>query len=335
MNRTNTLNPLPAIAPVVERDYINSPFYAHAQMESELQRAVSQSSEGTESSGTTIKWNETKDLHFRMVHGAAAAIEGKIGGDGRWERMSGGGSLPPGQHHHLSRREAFFKNLVGLFSKASMAAQSAVNGTYDEFTFTDFSPKLFSMVRTHCNIQADTYASSFTTTTNENFSEGRSGAFMFCSADSKYIVKTTTKTEIASLLRILPNYIDHIRRNPHSLLTKFLGAHCITMYSTKLYFVVMLNVFPRDQLNEKFDLKGSWVNRFSNSGSKLTRRERLYRSAEVRSVPLYLDNDLQQKIVLRDDVTKALRRQIRTDTAFLSGESNFFLDFGCSSLVIV
>lgn len=33
------------------------------------------------------------------------------------------------------------------------------------------------------------------------------------------------------------------------------------MYDTTLYFVVMLNFFPNIVLSERYDLKGSWVDR--------------------------------------------------------------------------
>lgn len=86
----------------------------------------------------------------------------------------------------------------------------------------------------------------------------RSGAFLFFSSNQKYLVKTTTKDEIFLLQRILKKYEEYLSSdiNKHSLLIRFLGAHCITMYGQKLYFVVMSNVFPDTPLSERYDLKG-------------------------------------------------------------------------------
>lgn len=106
----------------------------------------------------------------------------------------------------------------------------------------------------------------------------------------------------------------------------FLGAHCITMYSNEIYFVVMKNVFPPDvvkrcELSEIYDLKGSWVHRNANRGSRQTRRERAREQLESANAnpPLYLDNDLKQKIILRPGVAQALLEQAKRDAVFLSG----------------
>ncbi len=43
---------------------------------------------------------------------------------------------------------------------------------------------------------------------------------------------------------------------------RFLGLHAIYMYGNNFTFVAIMNVFPPGiQLNERYDLKGSWVHR--------------------------------------------------------------------------
>ena len=80
---------------------------------------------------------------------------------------------------------------------------------------------------------------------------------MFYSEDLRYIVKTTSREDIDTLLRMLPRYVAYIEANPHTLLNKYLGAHCITMYGKEIFFTVVLNVFPPGkQLSEIYDLKG-------------------------------------------------------------------------------
>lgn len=140
---------------------------------------------------------------------------------------------------------------------------------------------------------------------------------MFYSSDQRCIVKTTTMEESATLNSIMPVYVKHLEENPNSLLVRFLGSHCITMYGVEIYFVVMLNVFPSFQLSERYDLKGSWVNRHGFHGSRKTRLERKKR--EQSSAPLFQDNDLQNTISIESEVAHALALQIRADIRFLQG----------------
>ena len=84
---------------------------------------------------------------------------------------------------------------------------------------------------------------------------------MYLSKNEKFIVKTLSESEMNKLLDILPRYTIYLEDHPNSLLTKYLGAHAIVMYDTTIYFVVMLNFFPNILLSERYDLKGSWVDR--------------------------------------------------------------------------
>jgi hypothetical protein len=134
-----------------------------------------------------------------------------------------------------------------------------------DFAFRDYLPQAFHKVRQLSKIDDMDYMDAFTETTRENFSEGRSGAFLYFSKNERFIVKTTSKHEMMKLLEILPDYVEYITQFPLSLLTRYLSAHAIVMYDTTLYFVVMLNIFPGADLSEKYDLKGSWIDRNGNN----------------------------------------------------------------------
>ena len=116
-------------------------------------------------------------------------------------------------------------------------------------------------------IKSDDYAASLRGTSREKFSEGASGAFLYFSADSQFIVKTMTPSEFVVLMRILPAYVRYVEQNPKSLLTRFIGCHSIRLQSTgKIFFVVMTNIFYKAKhLHERYDLKGSWINRSSRA----------------------------------------------------------------------
>ena len=95
-----------------------------------------------------------------------------------------------------------------------------------------------------------------------NFSEGGSGGFFFLSADRKYLIKTLTREEQRVLLRMLPRYYEYLRTSPRTLLCRFYGCYAITMHSQTVYFVCMESLFHSSkQIHEKYDLKGSWVDR--------------------------------------------------------------------------
>ena len=170
-----------------------------------------------------------------------------------------------------------------------------------------------------------------------SFSEGRSGAFLYFSSDYQYIVKTTIRSEFSKLLSILPDYAvyleDQIRSGNRSFITYFLGAHKIVMYDIPIYFVVMKNVLPT--VDEKYDLKGSWVNRH---GSKTTNNARDTRPMKhfvksgsmvvprkTGSTPLFLDNDLQNCFSLPLNVVNKVVEQLHRDSCFL--ESKFLFDY--------
>mmetsp|Transcript_24984 Transcript_24984/g.36876 ORF Transcript_24984/g.36876 Transcript_24984/m.36876 type:complete len:952 (-) Transcript_24984:91-2946(-) len=216
-----------------------------------------------------------------------------------------------GQSETNSARDRIKRNLLTAATHAKGAFVHSVNVPND-FIFKDYLPHLFAQVRQTCGIDPVAYEESFKKTTKEKFSEGRSGAFLYFSSDQKYIVKTTTKGENQALLDIMKDYVSYLIANPNSLIVRFLGAHSLTLYNRVLYFVVMLNVFSKAELSERYDLKGSWVNRH---GEDSQRRRKL----KYKSVPLYKDNDLQHKITLHPDVANALHDQILRDSAFLSG----------------
>lgn len=113
----------------------------------------------------------------------------------------------------------------------------------------------------------------------------------------------------------MQDYLSYLIANPNSLIVRFLGAHSLTLYNRVLYFVVMLNVFSKADLSERYDLKGSWVQRHGERRLKMRNK----------GAPLYKDNDLQHKITLNPSVANALHDQILRDTAFLCGECEISL----------
>jgi hypothetical protein len=91
---------------------------------------------------------------------------------------------------------------------------------------------------------------------------GQSGSFFFFSHDNKFIIKTLRGEERKILLRLLDEYIQHIKLSQNkSLLARVYGVFTIkTDYFTDLDVIVMQNtVRLTNKANQKlvFDLKGS------------------------------------------------------------------------------
>lgn len=143
---------------------------------------------------------------------------------------------------------------------ASWNAGAAVAGT---FKLVDFEPMVFHRVRRVLGVDDTEYMQSISQLTGGHINEGgRSGAFMFYSVDKQYIVKTVDKTECDTLRQMADSYADFLHANPNSLLTRFMGCYCITMYSQDVYFIVMRNILAtKMKVHDLYDLKGSTVNR--------------------------------------------------------------------------
>jgi len=104
-------------------------------------------------------------------------------------------------------------------------------------------------------------------------SAGKSNAFFFVSPDHHYILKTTTAAELRTLRRILPSYAAHLRENSidgASLLPRYCAIFSLERpLRPPLHFVVMTNAFAAaNEIHERFDLKGSTVNRWASDSEK-------------------------------------------------------------------
>lgn len=88
----------------------------------------------------------------------------------------------------------------------------------------------------------------FGATTKEQFSEGRSGAFMFFTGDEQLIVKTMSHEECSFLRKIAPQYEHYVTQNSDTLMTRFYGCHAVSLYGNVYYFVVMGNIFSEAQV---------------------------------------------------------------------------------------
>lgn len=161
------------------------------------------------------------------------------------------------------------RNSNGVFTHVMLIVLSTGNeltpsAKYD-FKFKDYAPWVFRHLRANFGLDPADYLMSLTSKyiLSELGSPGKSGSFFYFSRDYKYIIKTIHHAEHKFLRRILRDYYDHVRANPHTLLSQFYGLHRVKIpYGRKIHFVVMNNLFPphRD-IHRTFDLKGSTIGR--------------------------------------------------------------------------
>lgn len=169
-------------------------------------------------------------------------------------------------------------------SKSSVGNELTPSAKYD-FKFKDYAPWVFRDLRdTHFRLDAADYLLSLTAKyiLSELGSPGKSGSFFYFSRDYRYIIKTISHTEHKFLRSILKgpsqslplagrlsltlgraDYHEHVKSNPHTLLSRFYGLHRVKLpRGRKIHFVIMNNLFPphRD-IHETYDLKGSSVGR--------------------------------------------------------------------------
>ena len=95
---------------------------------------------------------------------------------------------------------------------------------------------------------------------------GSSGSFFFFSQDRQYIIKTITKKEIDSLIKLLPSLVDQYSENLKSYLALIVGIFEIKLQGfSKVNVIVMKNCVQQtsemSKILYKFDLKGSKLNR--------------------------------------------------------------------------
>ncbi|KAF0690367.1 Aste57867_18202 [Aphanomyces stellatus] len=201
--------------------------------------------------------------------------------------------------------------------------------------FWSYAPTTFRTIRETFGISDDVYINLFSATTKERFSEGRSGAFMFYSADESIIVKTMSKEECELLRRMAPKYASYLVSHPQSLMTKFYGCHAVLLYGKMYYFVVMGNIFANTQvIHHRYDIKGSWEDRnarLPKVGGKVTCRycNARYTFGSTKSQEcgdglnfhepniVLKDNDLLTKVRIDPQASNQLYDQLCFDSDFL------------------
>lgn len=204
--------------------------------------------------------------------------------------------------------------------------------------FIDYAPSEFRAIRIAFGLSDEMYLASFRTTAKERISAGSSGAFMFFSGDNSLIVKSMKEKECRKLVKMIPAYSEYIQRTPKSRIIRFFGCHRIRLYGRNFYFVVMSNVLHSVKhtatITEKYDVKGSWIDRrarLPQVGDTVTCSEcnanyEFGREDAATTFPFHMhhpdtilkDLDMKRKLHLPPAVAESLHAQLVSDSEFLN-----------------
>ncbi|KAH6823456.1 Phosphatidylinositol-4-phosphate 5-kinase family protein [Perilla frutescens var. hirtella] len=185
-----------------------------------------------------------------------------------------------------------------------------------DFYWKDYCPMVFRNLRDLFKLNAADYMMSICGDDGlrELSSPGKSGSIFYLSHDDRFVIKTLKKTELKVLLKMLPHYYRHVQAHDNTLITKFFGAHRITLkHGKKVRFVVMGNMFCTElRIHRRYDLKGSVQGRFTNKD-------------EIDESTTLKDLDLTYEFHMDRSLHEALFRQLSLDSAFL--ESQQIIDY--------
>ena len=198
------------------------------------------------------------------------------------------------------------------------------------FILKEFAGIIFNNIRVYLGFDKDDFISSISpqdfitelmisnqTIFEELCSTGKSGSLFYYTRDGKFIVKTIKRDEYKLIKLILPDYFRHLKSNPLSLLPKFLGCYVLTRKfhkkRTKIYFIVMLNVFATSKhIHIRYDLKGSRVGRRVLTGK---RDQEILAKGDLSLKDLDLEK--RKEKVYIGEKSEILLKQIKQDAEFL------------------
>ena len=127
------------------------------------------------------------------------------------------------------------------------------------------------------------------------------------------MIKTMKEHEVETMLKILPAYIEHHRKNPNSLLAKIFGIFTIKKKKYEPQHVMLMENTKQlqDKSKEKFvyDLKGSTYERLSKG--KLTSK------TMRKDLDWIRDKKMNNKSLCMSRINFDLVKQLRRDVNFL------------------
>ncbi|CAN0878564.1 Phosphatidylinositol 4-phosphate 5-kinase 8 [Linum grandiflorum] len=185
-----------------------------------------------------------------------------------------------------------------------------------DFYWKDYCPMVFRNLREMFKLDAADYMMSICGDDGltEISSPGKSGSIFYLSHDDRFVIKTLSKSELKTLLKMLPQYYAHVGSYENTLITKFFGVHRIKLRGgRKVRFVVMGNMFCTElRIHRRYDLKGSSYGRYTHKD-------------KMKEGTTFKDLDLDYQFHMDKLLRQSLFKQLDLDAKFL--ESQNIIDY--------
>ncbi|KAG2487447.1 hypothetical protein HYH03_014014 [Edaphochlamys debaryana] len=256
------------------------------------------------------------NLMLRLQHGIRWSVgRGTLGQDAAGHvtqtpppAPGAGGLGTPLPLSHVLKPSDFTQKVKVFFPSAGSHITPAHPA--GDFKWKDYSPAVFRNLRNMYGITDADYMLSLggSSALWQLNSPGKSGCMFFLSDDERFLVKTMRKTEIRTLIDMLPKYYSYMESQPANLVIRFFGVHGVKqVHGRTVRFVVMHNMFNTDlQIHKKFDLKGSTEGR--TTGPRVPPND---------PKTVFKDLDLDLQFLVEPQTHAMLIRQISNDAEFL------------------
>lgn len=211
--------------------------------------------------------------------------------------------------------------------RSELIAKNSENNSSNTSSILNFSSpnstKLSNLSSSLNSSAEETYIRSISSCVPWTAMGGKSGATFCKTSDDRFILKGMSHLELQSFLKIAKFYFDHVlsavNEQRPTLLAKIFGVYKIgyknnsSNSASKLYLLVMENLFYQRIIKTKFDLKGSDRNRLASTENEpddvVLLDENLVRL--LRKSPMYI----------RHHSKNILSAAIHNDSLFLTSHS--------------
>lgn len=178
------------------------------------------------------------------------------------ERVDATAGGQTGSHHRRTRTYVVqtLEDIEESSFNAHEVIKTTLPGCADDICITEYAPEVFRYLRQLEGVTETQFGDEWTLPPEKlgmELGEGRSMAMFMKSKSMSFMCKTISDVEVGVLLGILKPYTDHLSRNHHSLLMRFLMLLKVEVGTNVAYLLCFADIFSGcEMLNERWDIKG-------------------------------------------------------------------------------
>lgn len=244
----------------------------------------------------------------RHASGDVGGDSSPILGDSSSSNLGSSSGFKPG-HRRTKSTDAMHANAI--LEELSMPAHGPWPAV--DFGYNMLHDQMFAVIRKCRGVTSDMLSEAFEQQPNDKnvLAGGNSGCIVVTSVNRRFVLKALRVGEAKVLSSLLPEFVEHVQRNPKTMIVTFLGMYEIIHQGKVMHYVIMENVLQGAcdlPIHEMYDLKGSAIDRRaikheSASTFKGTRK----------------DMDLRRQLRLKREASR-IQEQLKVDVAFLNGQ---------------